>query len=93
MKVGRPNNYPTEPNAGLPPPVAERIYIANIHQDISEGDIAGVFEAFGKVGRIRREEGRGAASSAAHPRRADRPVLAHPRAGVAEAQDLRLHSV
>jgi len=27
----------------------ERIYVANIHEDISESDIAGVFEAFGKI--------------------------------------------
>eukprot|EP00160_Parvularia_atlantis_P018821 Unigene7126_Nuclearia_a/m.21856 Unigene7126_Nuclearia_a/g.21856 ORF Unigene7126_Nuclearia_a/g.21856 Unigene7126_Nuclearia_a/m.21856 type:complete len:541 (-) Unigene7126_Nuclearia_a:205-1827(-) len=50
LKLGRPNNVPTDlPNMGLPAPVPERVYIGNVHQDISERDISSVFEAFGKV--------------------------------------------
>ncbi|OQR68941.1 poly(U)-binding-splicing factor PUF60-like [Tropilaelaps mercedesae] len=53
IKVGRPSNMPQAA------PVLEqimedakqssRIYIASIHQDLSEGDIHSVFEAFGKI--------------------------------------------
>jgi len=50
LRVGRPNNYPSDlPNNGLPLPFPERIYVANVHPELSEGDIQGVFEAFGTV--------------------------------------------
>ncbi|CAG2101768.1 unnamed protein product [Medioppia subpectinata] len=53
IKVGRPSNMPQAA------PIIEqlqqeaksynRIYIASIHQDLSEADIQSVFEAFGKI--------------------------------------------
>ena len=50
LRVGRPNNFPADvPHNGLPAPFAERIYVANVHPDLSESDIQGVFEAFGPV--------------------------------------------
>lgn len=53
LRVGRPNNYPSDqPNNGLPQPPPERIYIANIHPNVSESDIQIVFEPFGAVKRV-----------------------------------------
>jgi hypothetical protein len=50
LRVGRPTNFPADtPFFGLPPPFAERIYVANVHPDLSESDMQGVFEAFGTV--------------------------------------------
>lgn len=49
IKIGRPKNY--DPNAinDLPPPPADRIYVANIGSLVSETDLAGIFAAFGEV--------------------------------------------
>jgi len=50
LKVGRPNNFPTNlPNAGLPPGPPERIYIGNVHEGVTEKDLQEVFEAFGTI--------------------------------------------
>lgn len=50
LKVNRPSNYnATLPNGGLPAPYPERVYVANVHEGVSEKDLREVFEAFGAV--------------------------------------------
>lgn len=49
IKVGRPNNFPADLPAGIPRPLEERIYIANVHELVQEAELRLVCEAFGPV--------------------------------------------
>ena len=50
IKVNRPSNFNlTLPNGGLPPGPPERLYVANIHDGVSEKNLREVFEAFGPL--------------------------------------------
>lgn len=58
IKVGRPNNFPTELPPGIPKPLSSRLYLANLHPLVTDEDLHGLFEPFGKVvlARVIREE-------------------------------------
>lgn len=49
IKVGRPNNFPSDLPPGVPRPLPNRIYVANIHELIQEDEIRAIFEAFGPL--------------------------------------------
>ena len=49
IKVGRPSNFPAELLALVPKPDAKRIYVSNVHEMVSEGDLRDVFQCFGAV--------------------------------------------
>lgn len=49
IKVGRPNNFPSDLPPGVPRPLPNRIYVANIHELIQEDEIKAIFEAFGPL--------------------------------------------
>lgn len=49
IKVGRPNNFPSDLPPGVPRPLPNRIYIANVHELIQEEEIKAIFEAFGPL--------------------------------------------
>jgi poly(U)-binding-splicing factor PUF60 len=49
IKVGRPTNFPSNLPVGVPYPLPNRIYVANVHELIQEGELMAIFEAFGKV--------------------------------------------
>jgi poly(U)-binding-splicing factor PUF60 len=52
LKVGRPNNYNPAIASMFPPPPAERIYVANVNELLSESDLSEVFGAFGAIKSI-----------------------------------------
>jgi poly(U)-binding-splicing factor PUF60 len=49
IKVGRPNNFPSDLPPGVPRPLPNRIYVANVHELIQEDEIRAIFEAFGPL--------------------------------------------
>lgn len=49
IKVGRPNNFPSDLPPGVPRPLPNRIYVSNIHELIQEDEIRSIFEAFGPL--------------------------------------------
>ena len=49
IRVGRSNNFPSELPPGLPRPLGQRLYIANIHEAITEEDLLEIFSSFGSV--------------------------------------------
>ena len=49
IKVGRPNNFPSDLPPGVPRPLPNRIYVSNIHELIQEEEIRAIFEAFGPL--------------------------------------------
>lgn len=49
IKVGRPNNFPSDLPPGVPRPLPNRIYVANVHELIQEEEIRAIFEAFGPL--------------------------------------------
>lgn len=49
IKVGRPNNFPADLPMGVPRPLEERIYIANVHELVQEAELRLVCEAFGPL--------------------------------------------
>lgn len=49
IKVGRPNNFPADLPPGVPRPLPNRIYMANIHELVQEIELKMVCEAFGLV--------------------------------------------
>jgi poly(U)-binding-splicing factor PUF60 len=49
IKVGRPNNFPSDLPPGVPRPLPNRIYVANVHELIQEDEIKAIFEAFGPL--------------------------------------------
>lgn len=49
LKVGRPVNFPPELPPGVPRPLGQRLYIANVHECVSEADIREIFSAFGTL--------------------------------------------
>ena len=49
LKVGRPNNFPTELPSDIPRPLKTRIYVANVHELVGETELKAVFEPFGKI--------------------------------------------
>jgi RNA recognition motif-containing protein len=49
IKVGRPNNFPTELPPGIPKPVPTRVFVANLHELVQEEDLKKLFEPFGKI--------------------------------------------
>ncbi len=56
LQVGRPSNMPqAQPIIEAVMQEAKqyhRIYVANVHQDLSDEDIGKVFEAFGRVKEV-----------------------------------------
>ena len=67
IKVGRPNNFPTELPPGIPRPLSARLYLANLHPLVTDNDIMLLFEPYGKVSlaKVIREEEQHAAPNAA----------------------------
>lgn len=53
IKVGRPNNFPSDLPVGVPRPKDVRIYIANIHELVTEDELRLVCEAFGTISECR----------------------------------------
>ncbi|KAJ2745661.1 hypothetical protein GGI20_001986 [Coemansia sp. BCRC 34301] len=49
LKIGRPNNYSLAVSQGFPAPPAERIYVANVNEAISEDVLREIFAPFGQV--------------------------------------------
>lgn len=49
VKVGRPNNFPADLPPGVPRPLTNRIYVANVHELVREEELRLIFEAFGTV--------------------------------------------
>jgi len=49
IRVGRPNNFPSDLPPGVPRPLANRIYIANIHELVQEDELKLIAQAFGPV--------------------------------------------
>lgn len=49
IKVGRPNNFPSDLPPGVPRPLPNRIYVSNVHELIQEDEIKAIFEAFGPL--------------------------------------------
>ncbi|KAJ2007290.1 hypothetical protein GGI04_001568 [Coemansia thaxteri] len=49
LKIGRPNNYSLAVTQGFPAPPAERIYVANVNEAISEDVLREIFAPFGQV--------------------------------------------
>jgi poly(U)-binding-splicing factor PUF60 len=49
IKVGRPNNFPSDLPPGIPRPLPNRIYVSNVHELIQEEEIKAIFEAFGPL--------------------------------------------
>lgn len=49
LKVGRPQNYPSDLPPGIPRPIPSRIYVANVHELVQEEELLPVFQAFGPV--------------------------------------------
>ncbi|KAJ2549268.1 hypothetical protein GGH95_006276 [Coemansia sp. RSA 1836] len=49
LKIGRPNNYSLAVTQGFPAPPAERIYVANVNEAISEDVLREIFAPFGEV--------------------------------------------
>lgn len=49
IKVGRPNNFPNDLPPGVPRPVPNRIYVANVHELIQEEEFESIFQAFGPL--------------------------------------------
>lgn len=49
VKVGRPNNFPSDLPPGVPRPLPNRIYVSNVHELIQEEEIKAIFEAFGPL--------------------------------------------
>ncbi|EPZ32674.1 RNA-binding domain-containing protein [Rozella allomycis CSF55] len=49
IKVGRPNNFPLDLPKGVPKPSPTRVYIANVHDMITEDDIYAIFEPLGTI--------------------------------------------
>ncbi len=51
IKVGRPNNYPSDLPPGVPPPLQSRIYVANIHGAVTEDQFGALVGAIGPTAR------------------------------------------
>ncbi|PVU89513.1 hypothetical protein BB561_005311 [Smittium simulii] len=49
LKVGRPNNYAEALASIIVPPPAERIFVANINEAVSEDDLKTIFSPFGAI--------------------------------------------
>jgi RNA recognition motif-containing protein len=49
IKVGRPNNFPIDLPPGIPRPLASRLYVANVHECVTEADVRDMFAAFGNL--------------------------------------------
>jgi poly(U)-binding-splicing factor PUF60 len=49
LKVGRSANFPPDGYRRLPVPPKTRLYIANIHELLSETDLRELFEPFGPI--------------------------------------------
>ncbi|KAI7835175.1 hypothetical protein BX661DRAFT_176239 [Kickxella alabastrina] len=49
LKIGRPNNYNVAVAQGFPQPPAERIYVANVNEAITEDMLRDIFAPFGAV--------------------------------------------
>ena len=49
IKVGRPNNFPTDLPPGITKPIPTRIFVANLHGLVEENDLKRLFEPFGKI--------------------------------------------
>lgn len=47
--MGRPTNYSPALFESLPPATGKRIYIANVHVDVTEENLVMIFENFGEV--------------------------------------------
>ena len=52
VKIGRPNNFPLELPQGLPPAHDTRLYISNVHKQVTEEDISAVLATFGTLRQV-----------------------------------------
>lgn len=49
LKVGRPQNYPSDLPPGIPRPIPSRLYVASVHELVREEELEPVFAAFGPI--------------------------------------------
>ncbi|KAI9022588.1 hypothetical protein DFJ74DRAFT_670190 [Hyaloraphidium curvatum] len=52
LKVGRPNNFNPAVMSTLPPPLPNRIFVANVNELIGESELKDIFNSFGTISKL-----------------------------------------